>query len=191
MLKFWSVGLMLFGAVSAAAAAPQRTEFDAITARGEVVAKVVVCNDCKEPQAQSKDPCDAGAIDGWRNGEPCGSCLVAANWGVLVEYAQDVHVNGTLVDRAGAPVVGRFVKMSMPNGWSVRTRSADDGTFRLMLGATLERQDKKPIVVDVGSWVDSEHGDDPNFQLYLLQPGYKPCTSATPMPKAPSLETLR
>lgn len=190
MVKFWSIVVLIAGVSAVAWGAPQRAEVDARDADGGLVAKVVVCHDCKDPHRKSSDPCDAGASDGWRDGQPCGSCLLQANWGILIEYAYDLHVNGTLVDAAGEPVVGRFVKMSLPNGWSVRTRTADDGSFRLMLGATLERKSPKPIVVDMGKWVDSVHGEDPHFSLYLLPPDYKPCTSATPMPQSPSIDTL-
>lgn len=190
MRKFGLIGLLVVAFAGVAAAAPQRTEFEARDPAGTVVAKVVLCHDCKEPQAASETPCDAGAADGWRDGKPCGSCLLQANWGVLIEYAYDMHVAGELVDAAGEPVVGRFVKMMLPNGWSVRTRTLDDGSFRLMLGATLERKDPKPITVEVGKWVDSESGEDPHFSLYLLPADYKPCISDKPMMQAPSIETL-
>jgi len=190
MLKTWSIGFVVLLTAYAASAAPQRTELDVADPSGALVAKIVVCNDCKNGKATATEPCDFGASDGWRDGKPCGTCFLQANWGLPIEYAYDLHVAGKLVDAKGEPVVGRFVKMAMPNGWSVRTRTLDDGTFRMMLGATLERKDTKPITAEIGTWVDSIAGEDPHFALYLLPVDYKACTSATPMPQAPAIDSL-
>lgn len=187
MRKAWIIGLVALFVGNAALAAPQRTEFDALNPDGTVVARVVLCNDCKDAAGDSAK-CPAGAPEGFRNGEPCGSCLLQANWGVLVEYAYDVHVAGILVGADGKPVADRYVKLFLPNGWSIRTRTLEDGSFRLMLGATLERKGKTPITVDVGTRVDTVKGEDPHFTLYMLPRDYKPCVDGTPMQKAPAID---
>jgi len=186
MLKSWSIGILVAVLAGPALASPQRTEIDVPNPDGTLAAKVVVCNDCKDP-AEGKE-CASGAAEGWRDGKPCGSCLLQANWGVLIEYAYDVHIAGTLVDSHGRPVSERFVKMFLPNGWSVRTRTLEDGTFRMILGATLERKASTPIVVDVGERVDSVQGEDPHYTIYFLPADYKPCSSAAPMDRAPEID---
>lgn len=188
MPKAWIIGVVAFLTAAAVQAAPQRTELDAVDPDGTFVGKVVICNDCKDPSAGGSAECPSGAAEGWRNGAPCGSCLLQANWGVMLEYAYDVHVAGTLVDAAGKPVAGRYVKMFLPNGWSIRTRTIDDGSFRLILGATLERKGKSPVVVDVGSRLDTVKGEDPHYSLYMVPKDYKPCTDAAPMKPAPGID---
>ena len=105
----------------------------------------------------------------------CGSCLLKSNWGTTIKYTQDLHFIGKLVDESGAPVKNRFVKMFLPNGWKVRTRSSDSGNFRMMLGATDERTSHEPLLIDLGTHVDSEKANDLHYAFYLLQKDYKPC----------------
>ena len=188
MLKSIWLGVLLGLVAEVAAAPPQRTEFDVADPEGNVVAQVVLCNDCKDPARPGGATCADGAAEGWRGGSPCGSCLLRSNWGVLLEYAYDLHVAGILVGADGKPVVERYVKMFLPNGWSIRTRTLDDGSFRLMLGATLDRKSRTPMVVDIGERVDQSGSQDPHFAIYLLPKGYKPCTSAEPMEQRPSLD---
>ena len=49
---------------------------------------------------------------------------------------------GHLKDENGQPLKGNFVRLYLPNTWTVRTRTDDDGLFRLLLGATAERKGK-------------------------------------------------
>lgn len=168
--------------VTAAWAAPERSEIEVQNAEGTVLGKLVICADCKDPAAKGAAECAEGAVEGWREGTVCGSCLLRSNWGVLIEYDRDIHINGKLIAPDGNPVGNRFVKLFMPNGWSVRTRTAGDGTFRLMLGATLQRKGGEPFVVDIGRRVDSVVGTDEHFGLYFLPPNYKSCPATEPTP---------
>ncbi|GBD25364.1 hypothetical protein HRbin30_00682 [bacterium HR30] len=140
---------------------------------GKVWAEVVVCNDCKNP---SDSGCYEGAEVGWLNGRPCGKCFVERNYGRLVPIPYDVHYTGTLVDANGAPVKDRFVKLFVQNGWGHRSATRPDGTFRIITGATGERQSNEPIVVDLGRIVDQQKdANDRFFALFLLSPDHKPC----------------
>lgn len=183
MFKTWCVPAILLTVATTALAVPQRTELDVQSPTGDPVAKIVVCNDCQGHSGEG--PCDPGAENGWREGKACGACLLQSNWGVTIKYAQDVRVSGKLVGADGEPVVGRFVKMFLPNGWSVRTRTLSDGSFQMMLGATAPREGSESISVDLGTWTDSEKGDDPHFALYMLPEDYKPCVGGPLEPKGP------
>ena len=80
------------------------------------------------------------------------------------------------------------MKMYMANGWTVRTRTTDQGTFRLMLGATGEHKFPAPLVTNLGVRVDSVKGSDANYALFLLPPSYKPCSAeaaSTPTAQQP------
>ncbi|MCK6556684.1 hypothetical protein L6Q96_19220 [Candidatus Binatia bacterium] len=154
------------------AAATDQVEVKA--ADGRVFGTIVFCNDCARPT--DKGPCDQGAENGWLQGKPCGQCFVKANPNVLIRYPFDIHVTGKLQDAKGQPVKERFVKLFLPNGWGVRTRTLDDGTFRMMLGATAEREGKTPLTVDIGAHTDSKRGEDPYFAMFMLPQSYNPCS---------------
>lgn len=142
---------------------------------GATVAVVIGCNDCKSGQGAG---CDDGSEAGWFDGKPCGKCLVDSNYGTTIRYPYDVHLVGILTDAEGQPVKDRFVKMFLPNGWGVRTRTMESGAFRMTLGATGERTKKEPVVINIGTHIDSTKGaDDPHFALYLLPENYKPCAA--------------
>lgn len=175
------VGLSLFLA-AAASAAPERSDIEIKNAEGAIIGHIILCADCKDPGSKGAEACAEGAVEGWREGSVCGSCLLRSNWGVLIEYDRDLHISGKLIAPDGNPVGERFVKLFLPNGWSVRTRTAGDGTFRLMLGATLERKGSEPITVDIGRRVDSIVGTDEHFSLYVVPPNYKPCPAGEPTP---------
>ncbi len=140
---------------------------------GKVWAEVVVCNDCKTP---NESGCYDGAEVGWLNGRPCGKCFVDKNYGKLVAIPYDVHYVGTLVDPKGTPVKERFVKLFVQNGWGHRTATREDGSFRVITGATGERKTNEPIVVDLGQMVDQQKdASDRVFALFLLAPDHVPC----------------
>lgn len=160
----------------AAARAAAADEVEVKAADGRLFATIVFCNDCRN--GKGRGPCDQGAEVGWYRGKPCGQCFLKANHNVLIRYPYDIHIVGRLVDAKGQPVKERFVKLFLPNGWGVRTRTLEDGTFRLMLGATADREEKTPLVVDVGARVDSIRDPDPHFALYMLPPSYVPCSPA-------------
>ena len=100
---------------------------------GATLAVLTLCNDCQSGEGKA---CYTGAEQGWLDGKPCGKCLIESNFSVLVKYPYDVHISGTLTDPAGAPVKDRFVQVFLPGGWTVKGRTSERGTFRLMLGAT-------------------------------------------------------
>jgi len=139
---------------------------------GESLGIVVLCNDC---QSGAGKQCLTGAEEGWLNGKACGKCLLESNWGTPPQSPYDMHITGTLVDAANKPIKDRFVKLFLANGWGVRTRTGEDGTFRLTLGATMERKGE-PAVLDIGTRVDAVKGADPHYAIFLLPNPYKPCT---------------
>jgi hypothetical protein len=147
---------------------------------------VLVCTDCQSVTGKSKKPCQGGADEGWLNGKPCGKCMLNSNYGAMLRHPYDLHFTGKLVDRAGQPVTNRFVKAYLANGWSVRTKTSDQGTFRLMLGATVERKSRQPLVTDLGTLLDSRTGKDAEFSLFALPPSYKPCAETAESPQKPS-----
>jgi hypothetical protein len=139
---------------------------------GTPLAVLTVCNDCRSGEGKS---CYSGAEQGWLNGKPCGKCLIDSNYGVLLRYPYDLHITGTLTDPEGTPVKSRLVQVFLPSGWTVRGRTSEQGTFRLMLGATAERKSKQPLVTNLGTRIDTEKGKDPYYALFLLPVSYKPC----------------
>ena len=159
---------------------------------GHVMAVLVVCNDCRGSTGSKK--CHDGAEHGFVGDKPCGQCLVRENADARFEYPYDLHFTGTLTDDKGNPVKNRFVKLFLANGWSVRTRTADDGTYRLMLGAIADRKSNTPVVTDVGRRVDSSTDHAENFALYLMPDSYKTCTAveaAKPASKGPKSKKKR
>ncbi len=142
-------------------------------ASGKTIAVVVTCDSCQSRDA-SKKGCSSGVEHGWLNGVPCGRCMLDENAGQPLGYAYDLHLTGKLANADGAPSKQRFVKLYLSNGWTVRTRTSDDGAFRLMLGATQDRKTKKPLVVDLGTQVDASNATA-DYALYFLPDNYKPC----------------
>ena len=163
-----------------AVAAPLRDEIEVRDAEGTIYGKVVICNDCKTPTDGGKKPCHPGAADGWMDDKPCGSCLLKSNADTLIMYPYDLAITGKLVDRDGNSVAKRFVKMFLPNGWGVRSRTSDKGSFRLLLGATDKRKGSHAIEVDLGKRIDSITEVDESFSLFLMPVDYKPCSGSQP-----------
>lgn len=141
---------------------------------GKTIAVVINCNSCKgEKGAQ----CVTGVDDGFHGDAPCGQCAIKANFGTRITYAYDVLIMGTLKDEKGEPVRGRFVKLFLPNTWTVRTRTGDDGLFRLLLGATAERKGK-PVVVQLGDLKTPKDSKAEYYALFMLPEEHKPCAPA-------------
>ena len=140
---------------------------------GNTVGLLVICNSCQSSAGSAKQ-CQTGVQQGWLNGKPCGKCMLVENVGQTLRCAYDLHFTGKLVDNAGAPRKERFVRMFLPNGWTVRGRTGDDGGFRLMLGATESRKSKNPVVVDLGTRVEAKPGTE-DYSFYVLPESYKPC----------------
>jgi hypothetical protein len=168
----WIAGLALLLVASGTQAASDR--FPVETADGRTFGVIMICNDCRSAGGKG---CFTGAETGWYGGKPCGKCLVDANHDTLLRYPVDIHVTGRVVDAAGKAVKDRFVKLFLPNGWGVRTRTLEDGSFRLMLGATAERESKQPLVINVGTRADSVKGEDPYYALFFMPDPYKECSA--------------
>jgi hypothetical protein len=149
---------------------------------GGTLAVILDCNSCKAPGGKK---CLDGVENGWRDGKACGQCLVKANFRARLAYPHDLQIVGKLTDPAGKPVAERFVKLFMANGWNVRTRTQADGSFRLALGATAERQEGGPVVTDLGTLVDHRTDNKEQFALFFLPPDYAPCAAAATQPAKP------
>jgi len=173
--RWIAIGIAALAALLAPATsrAAQADQLEVKAPDGRVFGTIIFCNDCANPKG--KGPCDQGAENGWFQGKPCGQCFLKANPNVLIRYPFDIHVIGKIQDAKGQPVKERFVKLFLPNGWGVRTRTLDDGTFRLMLGATAEREGKTPLTIDIGARTDSKKGEDPYFAMFMLPQSYNPC----------------
>jgi len=138
------------------------------------LAVITLCNDCKSGAGKG---CYTGAEVGWLNGTPCGKCLVDSNFPHLLRYPYDLQITGTLVSPNGQPVKDRFVQAFLPNGWTVRGRTSESGTFRLLLGATGDHKSKESVKTDIGTRVDTKKGTDPYYALFLLPESYQPCAA--------------
>jgi hypothetical protein len=57
----------------------------------------------------------------------------------------------------------------------VRTRTLDDGLFRLLLGATAERKGKG-LVIKLGDRAMRKDSKAPEYALFMLPPDYKKCS---------------
>ena len=157
-------------------AVPARAALDAVKdpADGKTLAVVVDCNSCHDP-AKEKN-CESGAESGFFDGKPCGKCLLDANFPTRIAYPYDLQFVGYLKDEKGQPLKGKFVRLLLPNTWTVRTRTVDDGMFRLLLGATAERKGKA-LVIDLGNRTMRADSKAPEYQLFMLPDNYKPCAA--------------
>ena len=139
---------------------------------GKTIAVVLDCNACKDPKPGAQ--CASGVESGFHDGAACGQCLLDANFGTRISYAYDLLITGYLKDEKGEPVKNKFVKLFLPNTWTVRTRTTDQGMFRLMLGATAERKGKS-LTRDLGVRTMRRDSKAELYALYMLPEGYKPC----------------
>jgi len=143
---------------------------------GKTIAVVLDCNSCKDEKGKD---CASGVVEGFHDGKPCGKCLLDANFNAKLLYSADIQIHGKLEDPSGKPVADEFVRLFLPNTWTVRTRSSKDGVFRLLLGATQERQGDS-IQVRVGNRtrdVSSDATRD-DYALYMLPENYQGCSDA-------------
>ncbi|MGD9762721.1 MAG: hypothetical protein AB7V27_03290 [Candidatus Binatia bacterium] len=138
---------------------------------GKTLAIVVDCNSCKDGKDKE---CSTGVDAGFHDAKPCGKCLIDANFPTRIEYPYDLQFMGYLRDEKGEPLKGKFVRLYLPNTWTVRTRTLDDGMFRLLLGATAERKGK-PLAIKLGDRVMPKDSKAAEYALYMLPPNYKPC----------------
>lgn len=140
---------------------------------GKTIAVVMTCNSCK---GEKGTKCVSGVDDGFDGDAPCGQCAVKANFGTRISYAHDVLIMGHLKDEKGEPARGRFVKLFLPNTWTVRTRTGDDGLFRLLLGATSERKGK-PIVLQLGDLKTEKDSKAEYYAIFMMPENAKPCAA--------------
>jgi hypothetical protein len=141
---------------------------------GKTLAVVLDCSSCKD--GASKE-CDNGVAAGFSSSKPCGKCLIDANFPTRIEYPYDLQFVGHLKDEKGEPQKGKFVRLYLPNTWTVRTRTLDDGLFRLLLGATAERKGKA-LVIKLGDRMMRKDSKSGEYALYMLPPDYKPCPAS-------------
>lgn len=139
---------------------------------GKTLAVVVDCNSCQNPAKGAK--CETGAENGFNDGKPCGKCLLDANFPTRIPYPYDLQFMGYLKDENGQPLKGKFVRLYLPNTWTVRTRTGDDGLFRLLLGATVERKGKAQII-KLGDRVMPKDSKAAEYALFMLPENYKAC----------------
>lgn len=166
-----SILIILVSLVAVAAQAKQDLVKDP---KGKTLAIIQDCNSCKDEQGKD---CMAGKETGYSGGADCGQCLLEANFGTRIGYAYDVHIIGKLKDETGKPLGNRFVQVSLPNTWRIRTRTQDDGSFRLMLGATLQKEKSSDlIVVDLGTRTMPSADTTGQYSFFMLQDGHKPCS---------------
>lgn len=138
---------------------------------GKSIAVVMSCSSCK---GEKGEQCITGVEDGFNGEAACGQCAMKSNFGTRISYAYDVLIMGNLKDEKGEPVRGRFVKLFLPNTWTVRTRTGDDGLFRLLLGATAERKGK-PLVVQLGDLKTTKDSKAEYYALFMVPEDHKPC----------------
>jgi hypothetical protein len=176
MMKTWWI--VALGAVAIAPAALAADSVALKDENGKVLAVAVVCNECKAGDKQDGKKCYDGATEGWLEDQRCGDCLLESNWGVLIRYPRDLWVTGRLLKDDGQPAAKHYLKMFLPNGWSVRTQTKDDGTFRMKLGATIEREKGETLVINIGDRVDRLRSGNEQFSLYLMPDAYNQCAAA-------------
>lgn len=165
----WMGVISVFLVLAGPAAASRNVVKDA---EGKTIAVIYDCSSCKAPGNGAQ--CTSGVESGYSDGKPCGKCLLDANFGFRIGYDQDLLISGYLKDGEGKPVTNRFVKLALPNTWNYRTRTLEDGQFRLMLGATLDRKGRDPLRVDLGEHIETKSGTA-DYMLYMLPEDHKPC----------------
>jgi hypothetical protein len=169
----------LLGATAAFAEIPIA---DPMRIRGQDNTVYAVIVDCPQPDAGSGPEAATfgGAEEGRIGNERCGACLIDANWGTHLLYPQELMISGKLLDENDQPRAKTMVRFFLPNGWSVKTRTLDDGYFRVMLGATAERKSNEPIKVDVGVRRLKRSKEIPYYAMYILPEHFKPCPPEKP-----------
>ena len=168
MFRVVVVGLAL--ALSAVAAEAKITISESNKVKdtdGTVYAVVVDC--------PGSDPTYGGAEEGKIGPDSCGQCLVESNWGTMLKHPYDVIIKGTMLDESGQPIKNQMIHFFLPNGWTVKTRSAENGYFRILLGATAERKSKEPLQTDIGTKKTHKDSKAPFYAMYLMPENFKPC----------------
>lgn len=140
--------------------------------KGNTIGLILDCNSCKNPE--EGENCAGGVQDGFHEGKPCGQCLLSANYGTRMLYAYDLYFSGALQQPDGSPLADEFVRLFLPNTWTVRTRTDEKGAYRLVLGATQERAGSQ-VEIDLGSRKRRKTEGAPDYALYMLPENYKEC----------------
>jgi hypothetical protein len=165
-----------FLVIGLALAAPASATQDVVKdPDGNTLAVIVDCNSCADP-AKGAD-CAGGAENGFNAGKACGKCLLDANFPTRILYGYDLQFMGYLKDEQGQPLKGKFVRLYLPNTWTVRTRTGDDGLFRLLLGATSERKGKTQVI-KLGDRTVRADSKAAEYALFMLPENFKPCAPA-------------
>jgi hypothetical protein len=159
---------MILAASGGVFAAEQRV----VDSTGRVIGIILDCNSCKDPGDQKS--CVSGVQEGYHDGRPCGECLMTANFGKKLMYPYDLQITGTLNQPDGKPLADEFVRLFLPNTWTVRTKTLETGFFRLMLGATEDRIGDV-LKIDLGARSRPKVAGAPDYALYMLAENYKPC----------------
>jgi hypothetical protein len=171
----WMVVLSMF-VVSLAVASPAPGAQDVLKdPDGKALAVVWDCSSCEK----GGDKCDNGVENGFHDGARCGQCLMKANYGNPVPIPYDVRVFGSLKDEKGDPLKATFVRLFLPNGWSIRTRTTDKGMFVLRMGPTGKRQSGKPLALDLGDRKMRKDDQARTYTLFMLPNESKPCGPET------------
>ena len=166
-----SIGLVAF--LVLAFALPAHALSDAVKdPDGHTLAVVIDCNSCQD--AGKGKNCQTGAESGFNDGKACGKCLLDANFPTRIPYGYDLQFLGYLKDENGQPLKGKFVRLYLPNTWTVRTRTLDDGLYRLLLGATTDRKGKG-LVIKLGDRTMRKDSKATEYALFMLPPDYKQC----------------
>ena len=174
MIKTWWIVALGLSVASIAQAASNGVVVPLKDGDGKVLAQMVLCGSCENSNESGKT-CYNGAPEGWLDGKPCGQCLLKNNWGVMIRHSRDLSLIGRLIRPDGTPGRKHYVKLFMPNGWGGRTQTNTEGHFRLLLGATAERQKGAPIVVDLGERTDVKHPGGEEFSIYLMPDAFVAC----------------
>ena len=158
--------------IAVAVAAP--AEEQKLTDRkGNTIGVILDCNTCRDP-AKGGD-CRSGVQDGYHAGKACGQCLLLSNYGKKLLYPYDLYVTGTIKHADGSPAVNEFVRLYLPNTWTVRTRTTETGMFRLVLGATAAREGE-PLDVQLGTLTLADKNKGGEYALFMLPENYAPCS---------------
>ena len=169
------MGLLVLAVVAGASVAWAGQD-DVKDPEGKTLAVILDCNSCQDAKAGKN--CESGSEKGFVAGKACGKCLLESNFPVRIQYPYDLQFIGYLKDENGQPMKGKFVRLYLPNTWTVRTRTLDDGMFRLLLGATAERKGKG-VVVKLGDRTMRSDSKASEYALFMMPEDYKPCAPAT------------
>jgi hypothetical protein len=140
---------------------------------GQALALIVDCSSCQE--AGEAAACQSGVENGFHEGLPCGRCLIDANFGKRISLPYNSIILGRLKDENGKPVAKKFVRVSLPNSWGVRTRTREDGSFVVRLGPTVDSKSKTLVKVDLGDRTVRGGDTTEMYFLFMLPPEHEAC----------------